>query len=261
MELLLKFTRVSGHELPANYQYHVSSWIYRVIGQADSAYGTFLHEKGFESGLRTFKLFTFSQLDLRPYEIEGDRIRLRGNEFSLIVKFFVDASLENFLKGLFTEQRGYFGNERARIGFQVAAVESLPKPQFTDTMRYKCLSPIIASKRRDDGSVAYLHPDDEGFAETFIRNLRRKRSAVALHNETAMEDDLSGYPFSLKILNTPRKKGVAIKEGSAEATKLIGYLFHFEITAPLELQEIGYYAGFGEKNAIGFGCVHNAIQK
>ncbi|MCB0538258.1 MAG: CRISPR-associated endoribonuclease Cas6, partial [Bacteroidetes bacterium] len=31
--------------------------------------------------------------------------------------------------------------------------------------------------------------------------------------------------------------------------------FHFELTAPVELHEIGYEAGFGEKNSMGFGCV------
>ncbi len=47
MELCLKFFRQSGNTLPINYQYALSSWIYKVIASADEQYSAFLHEKGF----------------------------------------------------------------------------------------------------------------------------------------------------------------------------------------------------------------------
>lgn len=65
MELRLKFRRIAGNLLPVNYQYPLSSWIYKVIGTADLNYSTFLHEKGFAFDNRRFKMFTFSQLDVR----------------------------------------------------------------------------------------------------------------------------------------------------------------------------------------------------
>ncbi|RLD54679.1 MAG: CRISPR-associated endoribonuclease Cas6, partial [Bacteroidetes bacterium] len=30
--------------------------------------------------------------------------------------------------------------------------------------------------------------------------------------------------------------------------------YKFKIKAPKELLRLGYYAGFGEKNSMGFGC-------
>ncbi|PIY05025.1 MAG: hypothetical protein COZ21_04960, partial [Bacteroidetes bacterium CG_4_10_14_3_um_filter_31_20] len=39
-----------------------------------------------------------------------------------------------------------------------------------------------------------------------------------------------------------------------EETFLKGFLFDFKITAPHELIKIGYYAGFGKANSLGFGC-------
>ena len=105
MELFLKLIRLRGNVLPANYSYALSSWIYKVIGRADETYSAFLHEKGFQSGGRTFKMFTFSQMDLRPYRMSGSDIILLGSEASLTVRFLVDSSLEHFVRGLFMEQR------------------------------------------------------------------------------------------------------------------------------------------------------------
>jgi CRISPR-associated endoribonuclease Cas6 len=33
-----------------------------------------------------------------------------------------------------------------------------------------------------------------------------------------------------------------------------GYLCEFELQAPAELLRLGFQAGFGEKNSLGFGC-------
>lgn len=255
MELRLKLSRVDGSELPVNYQYYISSWIYNVIAQADAGHSTFLHDRGYEFGFRTFKLFTFSHLDIRPFQIVGNKIRVLGNEMILIVRFLVDASLETFVKGLFIEQQGFIGSGPNRVDFRVTSVDVIAKPQFKETMRYRCLSPMVVSTRRDDGSVAYLDPLDRRFASAFVQNLIRKHHAVSVYNEIALEDDWSSYPFSLRVIGLPRKKGVTIKEGLPDQTKVIGHLFNFELRAPEILQEIGYYAGFGEKNSMGFGCV------
>lgn len=257
MELLLKFNRIRGNFLPANYQYELSSWIYKVIGRASEVYGDFLHEKGFAFESRKFKMFTFSQMDLRPYEISGNEIRLLGKEVSLIVRFFVDSSLEHFIKGLFMEQHFGLGasGTNSTVDFQVVGVETKAVPTFTQIMRYQCLSPIVASTKRDDGSVAYLSPEAPGYARIFIQNLQHKQSALSVHHGQTEIPEKTNFPFSFRLVNTPRKKGVTIKANTREETKVIGYLFHFELTAPVELHEIGYYAGFGEKNSMGFGCV------
>lgn len=258
MELLLRFNRIHGNVLPTNYQYALSSWIYKVISRADHAYSDFLHEKGFAFESRKFKMFTFSQMDLRPYEIAGNEIRLLGKEVSLVVRFLVDSSLENFIKGLFIDQHFGLGTSGSNntVDFQVSGVETKAAPSFTQVMRYQCLSPIVASARREDGSAAYLSPEAPEYARIFIQNLLRKQCALALHyGESEDQEKKDNFPYSFRLLNTPRKKGVTIKENTKEETKVIGYLFHFELMAPLELHEIGYYAGFGEKNSMGFGCV------
>jgi CRISPR-associated endoribonuclease Cas6 len=48
MELQLRLQTIHGNAIPINYQYELSSWIYKVIERADAQYSDFLHNKGFE---------------------------------------------------------------------------------------------------------------------------------------------------------------------------------------------------------------------
>ncbi len=48
--------------LPFNYQYPLSSAIYKIIRSADKDFAAFLHNKGYGEGYKSFKLFTFSDI-------------------------------------------------------------------------------------------------------------------------------------------------------------------------------------------------------
>lgn len=252
MELRLKFGVRNGNFLPINYQYELSSWIYKVIERADSQYADFLHNHGFQLDGKRFKMFTFSQLDTRPYQVEGNRIRLLGKEISLTLRFAVDSSMDRFIQGLFLQQRFGLGDKYNIVDFEVIAVETIAPPVFHTTMAYQCLSPICVSRPRDDRTAEYLSPDTPGYDRQLVQNLVRKANAL-ISTAGASTRDLPDFRFQL--LNTPRKKGLHIKAHTESHTQVIGYLFHFELTAPVELHELGFDAGFGEKNSMGFGCV------
>lgn len=87
MELQIKLSLLRGNKLPINYQYELSAWIYKVIERANAEYSDFLHNKGFQHAGKQFRMFTFSQLDARPYEILGSEIKLLGKEISFILRF------------------------------------------------------------------------------------------------------------------------------------------------------------------------------
>lgn len=251
MELRLKFGIRSGNFLPINYQYELASWIYKVIERADAQYSDFLHNQGFQLEGRRFKMFTFSQLDARPYQVDGNRIRLLGKELSLTVRFAVDPSMEHFLTGLFLQQQFGLGDKYNVVDLEVTSVETIAPPVFHTTMVYQCLSPVCVSRVRDDRSAEYLSPDMPGYGRLLVQNLVRKTGALVSAGSSVQ--DLPDFRF--RLLNTPRKKGTHIKAHTEGHTQVIGYLFHFELTAPVALHELGYDAGFGEKNSMGFGCV------
>ncbi len=251
MEIRIRLHLRNGSLLPINYQYELSSWIYKVIERADAEYSDFLHNKGFQLDGRRFKMFTFSQLDTRHYEILGNQIKLLGKEISFIIRFAVDSSLEHFITGLFMQQRFRLGDKNSTIDLEVVGAETVAPPFFQQTMKYQCLSPLCISRMREDNSAEYLSPENPDYGKLLAQNLARKSQALAGMTEpgrAALPD------FHFRLLNTPRKKGVHIKANTASHTQVVGYLFHFELTAPVELHELGYNAGFGEKNSMGFGC-------
>lgn len=250
MELQLKMLRKKGEFLPINYQYLISSWIYRVFNSADGRFSAFLHDTGYCSDGRNFKMFTFSQLNIRPYTLEQNRIRLLGREIALTLRFLVDKSSEHFVKGLFMNQIVTLGNSQDAVTFEITTVTVSNPVVFSPVMRYYCLSPICVSCLRPDGGTEYLHPADRQYGNLLVQNLVRKAKALQL----ACGETEQTAACSFRLLNAPRKKGIHIKEGTQSHTQVIGYLFKYELEAPTELQEIGYYAGFGEKNSLGFGC-------
>ncbi len=258
MELKLKLQIGHGKFIPINYQYEIASWIYKVINRADVSYSTFLHEKGYQAEGRNFKMFTFSQLDLRPYQPKGEYVELLGKEISLTVRFLIDTSFENFVKGLFLNQQFSLGDRIHQLDLQVSSVETSAAPEFKPLMQYQCLSPICISQARGDGTAEYLNPTNKNFGERLVQNLINKEKAlqtVVPHTTNPIVEDKPMPSYRFRLQNEPRKKGIHIKAHTQEHTQLIGYLFHFELLAPPELHEIGYYAGFGEKNSMGFGCV------
>ena len=72
MELKITFSNPGNNTvIPIDYQYYLSSWMYKIINDGDAEYATFLHDTGykvqsttsnddkaFESS-RVFKLFNF----------------------------------------------------------------------------------------------------------------------------------------------------------------------------------------------------------
>lgn len=242
--------------LPLNYQYELSSAIYRIISAADKEFCDFLHNKGYAEGHKQFRLFTFSPLNIFPYKIyqKEERIEILSDKTEMFVSFFVDKAAETFIKGLFQNQVFEIGDKISTVRFEVAFIEAVPMPLFGEAVEYECLSPIVVSwKSETDRYAQYLSPTHPNYEKAFVNNLISKYRAmqISLHDGLVPEENISNFKFEL--LSEPRKKGITIKKYTPEETKVIGYVFRFRLTAPAELQELGYCAGFGEKNGIGFG--------
>jgi CRISPR-associated endoribonuclease Cas6 len=102
--------------------------------------------------------------------------------------------------------------------------------------------------------ASYLSPRNEEFSHFFFKNLIRKHNAWCQHEDLPLFSGTSDG-FTLQILSPEKMKSCMFKKGSEKQSKVIGYEFRFGLNAPVELIKTGYYAGFGEKNSMGFGCV------
>lgn len=244
-------TTTAKRFLPFDYQYVLASAVYGIIAAGDEAYSRFLHDDGYQAGrLKRFKMFTFSPLKLPRYTQHKDRglFELHEPQLSFVVSFVADKAAEAFVKGMFADQRFYID----QLPVEVTSVEALTPPFFTRTMHYRCLSPmVVESKGEHDKYEQYLAPDDPRFEERLVQNLVAK--CAALNTLVAAEDQEESVRFVLE--GRYRSKLHTIKPKSKAETKIRGYLFDFTLTAPEHVHEIGYYAGFGMNNAMGFGCV------
>jgi len=236
--------------LPVNYQYELSAWIYKVINQSDPVFATWLHDKGFSEDNKQFRLFTFSNLIVPQREIVNDRLIVKSDQVSLIISTLPEETIQHFVSGVFRDREFMLGDRISNAGFRINAIEALPAPVFTDEMSFKALSPIFVSGKVEGRQYAqHFSPDYEGYIQLMINNLKEKLKVF-----TGQESNFNTQNAAFTLLSQPRQKGITIKAGTPQQTKLIGYQYNFKIKADAALLRMGYYCGFGEKNSLGFGC-------
>ena len=255
MRIRITFNHQNGIKIPINYSYYIQSWIYKVISKADSEFATWLHDNGYEKDGRKYKLFTFGRLKPLRYRIhkQSQLFECQEGPTTLDISFLINDALQHFIFGLFNfEQEVYFGNKQNGGYFQLEQVQVLEKPTFSENMKFRFETPCCIPMQKDNEKYPkYLHPtDDSAFSDQFIRNLIKKFQI----SPTSKNSPLPIGKTALNILSTPKSVLISIKsEDEQKSSKIRGYIFDFEIVAPKELIEIGYFAGFGAKGSIGFG--------
>ncbi|MCK9450363.1 MAG: CRISPR-associated endoribonuclease Cas6 [Bacteroidales bacterium] len=244
--------------LPVNYQYPLSAWIYKTIHEGDHAFARFLHETGFKIGGAAYKFFTFSRL-LFPHHgfvMQGDRMKLLTDRAELVVSFLAPEAMQHFVSGLFSLQHFRIGDKKSAVSFRVEKVEALPLPLFKSTMMYRTLSPLLVSyKTEDQRNAHYFDPHESEYNSIFLNNLRQKAASAIGHgliqNFAPGDGKLSFKPSDSK----PKSNLLIIKADTPAETRIRGFMYSFELTAPPLLHKIGFLGGFGEKNSLGLGCV------
>ncbi|RYC71331.1 CRISPR-associated endoribonuclease Cas6 [Spirosoma sordidisoli] len=254
--------------VPFNYAYRLSAFIYTVLAEADQQYAHFLHEQGYVySTTRRFKLFTFSDLIMPNVRVDtrAGGMWVNSSHIEWIVSFYIDKAAQDFIMGLFQDQRCVIATPKHRTEFIIERVEAVPVEITSDTVRLRTLSPVVIAEKDERGMDQYLHPADEQFGPLLVSNLLAKFASV---QTTLLAGDMTDYdpePASLtyRLLPNPGRQAaqpksrlVTIKEGAREETKVRGYYgFSFELNGPKELLEMAVLGGVGRYNAEGFGAV------
>ncbi len=245
--------------LPVNYQYPLSAWIYNTIHAGNNQFATWLHKKGYMDNKRQYKLFSFSQLEIDQFSVDSNRLIINNPHADFVINFVAPEAAEPFIKGLFQQQTGSLGDKLSQVDFIINHIEILPDPHFIENMIFKTLSSVVVSKTPEsrNGIPIFLHPEDLDFARIMHDNLVNKFTAWVINNDSRRKTLLTkpGKEFEFKLLSTPKPRLITIKASTPQQTKVRGYMMKFEVRASADLLRIGYYAGFGEKNSMGFGCV------
>lgn len=258
-KLHISFVGKNPFKIPLNYQYPLSAWIYKTIHNGSNEFAAWLHEKGYMDSKRQYKLFSFSQLEIDQFSVDSDRLIINNPHAEFVINFVAQEAAEPFIKGLFQQQTGSIGDKSSHVDFTIHQIEKLPEPNFSENMVFKTLSPLVISKTPENrnGLPIFLHPEEPDFARILHDNLVNKYTAWMLNNVSTGKTSLvnPGKQLEFKLLSTPKPRLITIKANTPQQTKVRGYMMKFEVKASPDLLQMGYYAGFGEKNSLGFGCV------
>lgn len=238
MRLIIELNAKEVLLLPIHYNHLVQALIYNTL---ESEFASFLHDRGFEGGGRTFKLFTFSRL-IGKFRINDGKIG-----FEPPVKLIITSPVEQFCQSLLNR---LLTKNDAQLGEVLIKVESVKveKPAVTgESVKLRLLSPVVAYSTlyRGDGSkyTCYYQPGDAEFTRIVAENLRKKHRAIC--NCEAPEGEVKIKPLRQPKLHVLEYKGNVIK----------GYSGILVIDGPPELLQVAVDAGIGSKNSMGFGCV------
>lgn len=249
---------IKFQKLTYNYQYPLSSIIYKILAKADKEYTDWLHDTGYKSGNKAFKYFTFSKLIFRYATFTKSCIEIKDDPIELIISIYLNKTIEKFIEGVFLNQKFNIYNKDFEAKFCVKFIESLPVPEFKNEMTFTTISPILISDKKEineKNKEVYLSPEDIEYSSIFLKNLIEKYLTINLENKNIhLKTSLEKMNFEL--VNLEKSRLYIIKEGTKEETKIRPFDFRFKIKAPVEMIKIGYYAGFGKLNSLGLGCVN-----
>ncbi len=224
--------------LPLQYNHLVQAAIYRTL---EGDFGDFLHDKGYQGGGRTFKLFTFSRL-LGKYRIVGEKI-IYNTAPSIVISSPVTEFCQFLLNGLLTKGT-------LRLGEVVLKVNnvSVANPLVVEEkIILKLISPVVAYSTllKPEGSkyTCYHQPGEGEFTRIVGENLRKKYRALYQTEPRAGELVITSNSRYHK-LHVVKYKGMIIK----------GYSGQVELTGSREVLQVAVEAGLGSKNSMGFGC-------
>jgi CRISPR-associated endoribonuclease Cas6 len=227
-------------EIPLQYNHLLQAAIYSSI---EPELAAFLHEKGYISGKRTFKLFTFSKL-MGPFQINKMKNTIKfKDKVRLVVSSPVEQFCQSIANGLLTKGNIYIGKCQAEVEKMEVRQLNIDRERVV----IRTLSPVVAysTMLRPDGRkyTCYFQPGEPDYDHLVGNNLRKKYMAFYGQEAPAGEVRVrTSGPVRLHVLDY---KGTVVK----------GYSGKLILTGPVELLQMAVEAGLGSKNSQGFGCL------
>lgn len=201
--LLQLITKQSNQRLTFNYHYPLGAAKYKIIERAHETYAHFLHEQGYKHGGKSFKFFTFSDLQT-PFTREADKMVMATNTAHLTIGFEVPDAAENFIKGLFMNQQIDIADSSNKASFIVEQVNSTTKQVFTNNkiLTFQPMSPLVVGRSNERGNDDYVSPEEPDFSLLFNTNLISKYGVLQHADQTTLLELSKAIIVQPLFLNT-----------------------------------------------------------
>lgn len=242
MRLIVEFRATENERitLPLQYNKAVQGMIYQRVREHLPE----LHDKGFVSAGRVFRLFVFSR-------IEGSGVKIINGtiSFNSPVRIKIGSPNNNFLECL---ANSLLRTPQIDIGGSPLVVESVAiarNPDFSSgRVKVRAISPITvySTLMSADGrkKTYYYHPEEKEFSDQITNNIIKKGALLGVDDKEAYFT-IEPYRVRNTDLKTVYYKDYVVK----------GWLGQYLLRGTPELLNIAYDAGIGAKNSQGFGMV------
>lgn len=234
MRLKLKFSSDENITLPHSYNYALQGMIYNIFSKN---LASFLHDKGFLYEKRGFKLFTFSKLTAKRFDIENKNITFTPPLYLQIASAKDDITKDigsNILKSSSVRLKDY--------ELKIESIEVVETVDFKEENIIKTLSPISVYKTPKSKKI-YLIPDDFEFKKLLKDNIKKKYELIT-------DEKLNDFLFDIEPIGKYKKSFIRYQGGLK-----MGVEGKFYIKCEPKIFEKVYDAGLGANNAAGFGMV------
>lgn len=261
MRLLLKLSANNPHKISLNYNYALSSAIYSLLNFGSPEFASFLHQIGYKSNNKTYKLFTFA-LKFESTKIYNNNLVLNSpNAFLYISSPIIVDFIKNFILGSFEKQCIELSANNITSRFDITQIESLPAPEFMKKNYFQMLSPMVLStvEEKDEYKVQHFFRYDEDINEiNRVLNQNLKNKYQIIHNTKYLGQNIFldwDYNYLNNKLGAGKRlsKKISITKKGERPVEIIAIEIPFTLTGSQELIKVGYECGFGEKNSLGFG--------
>jgi len=229
-----KVTLQGNGRVALNHSYHLASLIYRSIERVNPSLSLELHKPS------TFKFFTFSKLMVpkKKFRIVKDEMVVDGEAY------FYFSTMRDYIGVCLVE--GLLEKPEVKIGnteFVVSEIKVLKEKEIGKRERFVTLSPVnVTTVGNGRNRIVDLYPENPKFYENLKNNLVKKYAAFYGREPEDVE-------VRFKIIQSKPKR-IKLKDTFHRCVEMV-----FEAEGSKELLEVGYKAGFGERNSMGFGMV------
>ena len=240
MRLKLALNTNPNTSLTPNYNYQLSSAIYNLLRLGSTEFSSYLHDIGFNTNGKRYKLFTFA-LRFEKMIMTNGKIIIEDPNASLFISSpLIDDFVKNFLIGTFEKQSIEIFDREAVVKFIIRQAEIIPCPEFVSQMKFKLLSPLVLSSYREHkGQMKqhYLRPGDKEESRILSDNLKNKYKLISdFDNEETCE--LKWDLEYLKRKKTVTKK-ITINENGRYPVDIMGILSPFYVSGDPKLIKVG----------------------
>jgi CRISPR-associated endoribonuclease Cas6 len=242
----------SLNTIPINYNSAVAQFVYELL-DPDRAFDSHVSSSTPNEGIL---YYTFSNLYIPEVRQVGRLLEFNKVRIELMLSLLVEPWQEQevlermrSVTHFDAQALGLRDTDVTSASLRVVAIDVIPEiKRFASRCKFRMLSPLVATSAKQ----SHYHSEEfsEAIREALIAKYTRWKGKPP-------ED--TRFSFTLDDGYVQRRRGrisklVTFNEMTEDERRIKALISPFECEGNPELIWLGYVAGFGEKNVLGFGC-------